>query len=293
MLTFVQAAVVVYLGYLTLLFALQRRLLFPGVVRESGRSLSSPAPPGVERHWLELSDGGAVEAWYFRSHEGRGAEQPAIIFAHGNAELIDDWTILGELTRLGVGVLLIEFPGFGLSTGKASRARIAEAFRAGYDRLVEHPDVDPDRVVVMGRSIGGGVASDLATERPVRALILQSTFSSLSRIAWRRFGAPGFFLSDAYDNVKAVRSFDGPVLLMHGRSDRLVPFSHARTLARERPDAELIEWDCGHNDCPPDWDGFIEDVRDFLVRHSVIAGEASERSPPRAPGSDPESADAR
>ncbi len=292
MLTFVQTAAVVYLAYLTLLFALQRRLLFPGVVREAARSLSSPAPPGVERDWLELSDGGAVEAWYFRSHGGGGAE-PAIIFAHGNAELIDDWTILGELTRLGVGVLLIEFPAFGLSTGTASRARIAEAFRTGYDRLVARRDVDPDRVVVMGRSIGGGVAADLATERPVRALILQSTFSSLSRIAWRRFAAPGFFLSDAYNNVKAVRSFDGPLLLMHGRRDRLVPFSHARTLAAERPDAELIEWDCGHNDCPPDWDVFIEDVRDFLVRHSVIAGERSGRSPPRSPSRGPESADAR
>ena len=292
MLTFVQTAAVVYLGYLTLLFALQRRLLFPGVVREVGRSLSSAAPPGVERDWLALSDGGAVEAWYFRSQGRRGAE-PAIIFAHGNADLIDDWTILGELTRLGVGVLLIEFPAFGLSTGTASRSRIAEAFRVGYDRLVERPDVDPDRIVVMGRSIGGGVAADLATERPVRALILQSTFSSLSRIAWRRFGAPGFLLSDAYDNVKAVRSFGGPLLLMHGRRDRLVPFSHARTLARERPDAELIEWDCGHNDCPPDWGGFLEDVRDFLGRHSVIAGEPSGRSPPRAPGPGRESAGAR
>ncbi len=288
MLAFIQVAALVYLGYLTLLFAFQRRLLFPGVAREAGRNLSSPVPPGVERCWLELPGGGVVEVWYLAAHTG-GDSQPAVIFAHGNAELIDDWTSLGGLTRLGVGVLLIEFPGFGLSAGKVSRLRIAEAFRAGYDWLVERPEVDPARVVVMGRSIGGGVATDLATERPVRALILQSTFSSLSRIAWQRFLAPGFLLLDAYDNAKAVRSFDGPLLLMHGLRDGLIPFSHARALARARPDAELIEWNCGHNDCPPSWDGFIDDVADFLVRHSVIEERRAWPKPPGPPRSRPDS----
>ena len=205
------------------------------------------------------------------------APGPALIFAHGNAELIEDWSGLRDLTTFGVGVLLIEFPGYGNSAGSTTRFEIGDAFKEGYDWLAARPDIDPERIVVMGRSIGGGVATDLVTNRSVRALILQSTFSSLGRLTWEAFRVPGFLLNDAFDNEKVVRSFDGPVLLMHGTRDEVIPFSHARRLAAARPDAELIEWDCGHSDCPPDWDSFVTDVRRFLERHSLIgSGELSE-----------------
>ena len=89
-------------------------------------------------------------------------------------------------------------------------------------------------------------------------------------MAWEGYRAPGFLIRDAFDNEAVIRSFDGPVLLMHGRRDEVIPFTHARALARARPDAKLIEWDCSHNDCPPSWREFIADVGDFLVAHSVI-----------------------
>ncbi len=266
----IKVATLAYLGYAVVLFFLQRRMLFPGGGRVPEKSVSSDLGPGMHRVRLELH-AGLVEAWYMEA-EPVGRPGPALVFAHGNAELIEDWTGLAELTRLGVGVLLVEFPGYGHSAGETSRSEIAAAFLAGYDWLVERPDVDPERIVVMGRSIGGGAATDLVASRPVRALILQSTFSSLSRMAWEAYRVPRFLVRDAYDNETVVRSFDGPLLLMHGLNDDIIPFTHARALADARPDAELIEWDCGHNDCPPDWDAFIADVKDFLERHSVIEG---------------------
>ncbi len=265
----IKIAVFAYLGYALVLFLLQRRMLFPGGERVPERGASSDLGPGVHRVRLELYSG-LVEAWYMEPEE-TGAPGPALVFAHGNAELIEDWTALGELTQFGLGVLLVEFPGYGHSEGQPSRSDIGEAFKAGYDWLVARPEVDPERVVVMGRSIGGGVATDLAASRPTRALILQSTFSSVSRMAWEAFKAPGLLLRDAFDNEKVLRSFDGPVLLMHGVHDDVIPFTHARALAADRPDAELIEWDCAHNDCPPDWDAFISDVTNFLADHSVIS----------------------
>jgi len=231
-----RVAVLAYLGYAVLLFVMQRRLLFPGGGRDPERGSASAMPPGVHRVWLELP-AGLVEAWHMPAQpRGRPGPAPALIFAHGNAELIDDWTGLSELTQSGLCVLLIEFPGYGHSAGKTARRDIGEAFRAGYDWLVARPDVDAERIVVMGRSIGGGVATDLAASRPVQALILQSTFSSLSQMAWEGFRAPGFLLRDAFDNASVLRSFDGPVLLMHGRLDDVIPFSHARALADARPD---------------------------------------------------------
>ena len=268
MISIIKVAVLAYVGYTALLFLMQRRMLFPGGVMAAGRDTSSPVPPGVHRVWLELP-AGPVEAWHLPSGQG-DKPGPALIFAHGNGELIDDWASLGELTRFGLSVLLIEFPGYGLSAGKTSRRDIGEAYQAGYDWLVERPEVDAERVVAMGRSIGGGVATDLVATRPVRALILQSTFSSLSRMAWEAYRAPGFLIRDPFNNEAVIRSFDGPVLLMHGRRDEVIPFTHARALVRARPDAALIEWDCGHNDCPPSWSEFITDVGDFLVAHGVI-----------------------
>ena len=270
MISIIKVVVLAYVGYTALLFLMQRRMLFPGGGRDGERDASTPVPPGVLRVWLEIRQG-PVEAWYLDSHE-REEPGPAIIFAHGNAELIDDWTRLAELNRFGAAVLLVEFPGYGLSAGTTTRTTIGEAFRAGYDWLVERPDIDPDRIVVMGRSIGGGAATDLVANRPARALILQSTFSSLSRMAWEGYRAPGFLIRDGFDNEAALRTFDGPVLLMHGRTDQVIPFTHARALARARPEAELIEWDCGHNDCPPNWVGFVADVGDFLEANSLIGG---------------------
>ena len=156
LISLVKIAVLGYLGYAVLLFVLQRRLLFPGGARAPERGESSTMAPGVQRVWLE-STAGRVEAWHMPAQPQSGPG-PALVFAHGNGELIDDWTALAELTRFGMSVLLVEFPGYGHSAGKTSRRQIGEAFRAGYDWLVALPDVDPERVVVMGRSIGGGGA---------------------------------------------------------------------------------------------------------------------------------------
>lgn len=269
----VRYAVLAYLGYAALLFVLQRRLLFPGVARDPGRSAASPVPEGVRRVWLE-PPGGRVEAWFI-APEG-GGPAPALIFAHGNGELIDDWTALGSLADLGLGVLLVEFPGYGLSAGRPSRGALRQTFAAAYDWLVAQPEVDGERIVSMGRSIGGGAATDLVTERPVRALILQSTFSSTARMAWEGYKAPGFLVRDRFDNEAVVRSFDGPVLLIHGQRDEVIPYEHALRLSRANERAELITLACGHNDCPPDWSAFIASIRDFLTSNGVLRGDDPE-----------------
>ena len=124
--------------------------------------------------------------------------------------------------------------------------------------------MDPERVVVWGRSIGGGVASDLALSRPVKALILQSTFSSMATLARRSFGAPGFLLRDRYDVARAVAEFEGPVLLMHGARDEVIPYLHAERIAGVRDGLEVQGLDCGHNDCSPYWGEIKEKIARFM-----------------------------
>ena len=258
---FVRILALAYLGYVGLLFVLQRGLLFPGT-RLGALHALEPALPGVEQMWLSTSFGRA-EAWFLDG--SKGAPAATLIYAHGNGELIDHWrSEMQDLADSGVNVLLVEFPGYGHSDGKPSRATLRETFTRAYDWLIERSEVDPDRVIAWGRSIGGGVASDLALARPVKALILQSTFSSMATMAWQGFRAPGFLLRDRYNVAKAVAMFDGPVLLIHGTKDEVIPYLHAERIAAVREGLEVIEIDCGHNDCGPHWGEIREEVLRFV-----------------------------
>jgi fermentation-respiration switch protein FrsA (DUF1100 family) len=231
--------------YWGLLWALQRKLSFP-----RPPLASAPARPADARPvWLSISEG-KVEAWYLPPAGAEPGRAPLLMFFHGNGELIDYWPEqFAEPRRFGLGVLLVEYPGYGRSTGSPSEASIKEAALAAYDWAIRQPFVDPARVVVHGRSLGGGAATQLVAERLVAALVLESTFTSARSFA-RRFGAPGFLMRDPFDSLSVLRRYSGPVLVIHGDRDQLIPPDHARALARAAARSTLHFLPCGHNDCP-------------------------------------------
>jgi len=115
--------------------------------------------------------------------------------------------------------------------------------------LAERPELDAARTIYYGRSLGGGVVCSLLAERPPSGLILQSTFASLSRML-RGYLIPGWLVRDPFDNAGALRAFDGPVLIMHGTRDTIIPHAHTETLVDAAAHAELHSFPCGHNDFP-------------------------------------------
>ncbi|MFC1526781.1 alpha/beta hydrolase [Candidatus Latescibacterota bacterium] len=256
-------AVVVYAAWCALLYALQDRLVFP-------RAPADPAaqPPDGAEVWHLATSQGPVEAWYFAPSGHRASPAPAVLIAHGNAELID--TFPEEFRRfrdLGMAVLQIEYPGYGRSPGQPSQTAIAETSTAAYDRLVARPDVDGDRIILFGRSLGGGTVCDLSRQRPAAALILLSTFQSLGAMT-ARYLAPPFLVRHPFDNLAAVSAFPGPVLILHSDRDPLIPYRHAVALSHAARHGILRTLDdCGHADCPQDWDGFWHDVTAFLDDH--------------------------
>lgn len=275
------SVLITYLGSLVVFWFFGRRILFPS-------HLAGPVPEavqpirGLERWWLDTPEG-RVEAWWLPAADA-GAEQPgpAVVFCHGNAELIDDWP--GELAayrRLGVGLLLPEYRGYGRSAGHPSQAAITRDMVAFRDRLAALESVDPARIVYHGRSIGGGIACALAAERPPRALILQSTFTSIRDMV-ARYLVPGFLVRDPLDNLSLVEDFAGPVLVVHGRRDELVPFAHGRRLAAAAADGRLVAYDCDHNSCPPDPRAYWSELEAFLRRSAVLTGDGSARAPRRS-----------
>ena len=269
MVGFLAAVVAVYLAWLGLLFVFQRRIIYPTAhavpLEDAGRGVK-----GLERLWHE-TEAGHVEAWFVPGL-GVSAERPGplVVFAHGNAELIEHAEpALRRYRQLGVSVLLGEYRGYGRSAGSPSEAGIVEDMAALWDRVTARPEVDRERVVFHGRSLGAAVACSLARQRPPRALILESAFTSTAAMAHGLL-APGFLVRDQYDNLGLLRSFAAPVLILHGRYDATVPFSHAQELAAAAQQATLVEYDCGHNDLPSDPEHYWGQIEQFLRDSDVL-----------------------
>jgi fermentation-respiration switch protein FrsA (DUF1100 family) len=261
------------LGFLVLLVAgaaglaygIQRSVLFqaPQPLTDDA-ALRVLQDAGGERIWLPTA-AGDVEAWFLPPLAQRTTPAPLLLFSHGNAELIEDWVGQVEIPRsAGLGVLLVEFPGYGRSAGSPSQASITEAMTAAYDWAAARPGLEARAIVAHGRSLGGGAASALSQKRPLAALVLESSFTSLRELA-KHFGLPGFLVRDPFDNDEAVRGFQGPVLILHGEYDELIPVEHARRLHEAAKGSEFHVLACGHNDCPRSWDL----VREFLTAHGI------------------------
>lgn len=249
------------------LFLGQRRLIFPRHVLNPVTD-GTTAPPGAERLVLEGASGPGL-AWYLPPASGETPERargaaPAVIFAHGNAEVARDWAAAyRSLAREGVAVLLVEYPGYGGAPGSPSRASIRDVMVAAWDALASRPEVDRARIVGLGRSLGGGAVTELARHRPLAGLVLQSSFTRVRDFAPRML-VPPFLIRDPFDNVSAVASFDGPVLVFHGREDGVIPYAHGVAVAASSERAELVTWECAHNDCPPDWTSWIARISAFV-----------------------------
>jgi fermentation-respiration switch protein FrsA (DUF1100 family) len=228
----------------------ERAALFPGAF--AAGAAGGARPDGVQSVWLEHA-GGRSEAGLLPALRQATAPAPLVLFAHGNAELIDHWAREFAPPRAwGLSVLLVEYPGYGRSSGRPSQASIGAAMGAAYDWGARQAGVDPQRIVAWGRSLGGGAACVLAGERELAALVLESTFTSVRDMA-RGLSLPALRLQDPFDNLAAVRRFRGPILLLHGTRDEIVSKTHADALHDAAPGSELHLLACGHNDCRRPW----------------------------------------
>lgn len=253
-------------------FLLQNSLIFVGK-RRGAVPIDvrvPPVPEGVERVAI-ATPAGRVEALYLPPrHVEAGSRAPAVLFAHGNAELIEDWPAWFEEVRPPeLAVLLVEYPGYGRSEGVPTGASVRGAMLAAYDWLTARPEIDGARIVGYGRSLGGGAVCTLIGKRPLAALVLSSAFTSVVPFAARMF-LPAILVREPFDNLSAVRGFEGPVLVIHGRQDEVVPYAHGMALAQAAKRGKLLSYDAMHNDCPPDAMMYSGELASFLLEHGLI-----------------------
>jgi fermentation-respiration switch protein FrsA (DUF1100 family) len=270
----VVAAVVVALfvvGPLIATWAIQRYVTFPRPP-DSAWNPRARIDNGGEQVWLD-ADGDRVEAWYLPP-TGVFARAPLIIYAHGNAELID--MRAGDFATVraaGVGVLQVEYPGYGRSGGSPSERSLVAALVAAYDWAAREPRIDAQRIAGYGRSLGGGAIAQLAARRELAALVFESTFYNFEEVV-TAYGVPRMLLINHFDTGAVVRRYPGPVLVMHGTRDHVFASENAEQLAAASNRSTLHLDSCGHNDCPPHW----ELVLGFLARNGVCRDQDPESS---------------
>ncbi len=251
-----------------LTYVFQRKLLYPVQKGLQPQVL----PQGVERHDFA---GGQGYGLYISPVTGVAtATSPAIIFAHGNAELAEQWIEgFSPLAEAGIGVMLVEYPSYGGASGIPSLANMRQMMLDAYAVVTEKPEIDANRIISHGRSLGGGAACLLAEARPVAALVLESTFATLEQLVGE-LRYPSRFLKDKYDNAGVLDKLDIPVMIYHGRHDELIAVHHAQKLHKAAKRSELFLQDCDHNSCPRPW----KELLSFLGKHGIFNSSESLQS---------------
>jgi len=251
-------------------YLLQDKILFP-CPRAPEPNETPLRQHGIERLWLSADDGARVEAWYLPA-PGRSAAHPgpAVIYTHGNGELIDYWPeMLEPYRQWGVSIFLLEYRGYGRSTGTPSQSAIVADMERAHEWLAQRPEVNPARIILHGRSLGGGVAAAFAARRPPAALILESTFTSVTTF-FRRFGIPSFVCTSPFATDQVIATLPCPILIFHGTQDEVVPVAQGRRLHELAPRSRYVEMDAGHNDFPPDREKYWGSIHAFLSENGVL-----------------------
>jgi pimeloyl-ACP methyl ester carboxylesterase len=175
------------------------------------------------------------------------AARYSILYTHGNAEdLGDDLPLLTELRAHGFSVLAWDYRGYGQSSGRPSERSSYRDLDTVYRHLTGTLGVPPERVIVLGHSLGGGPSAELASREPVAGLVLESSFTSAQSIsAWGKL-----FPFDWFRTRRRLPKVRAPVLVIHGDADQVVPFSQGQALFRLAPGEKDSYWvhGAGHND---------------------------------------------
>jgi len=231
---FVLVPLAIAAGAVLLLYIFQRRLLYPAPRVE----LPLQLPAHVQKIDFEYGYGLYLPAI------GGQSPAPALIFAHGNGEVAKQWIDdFDTLANAGFAVMLVEYPSYAGAAGKPSYDTMRHMAVAAYDFLSQQPEVDSSSIVAYGRSLGGGAACLLAEARPVAALVLESTFSTLKQLVGE-MKYPSAFLKDRYDNVGIVAATNIPVFIYHGTEDELIGVHHADALHNAARNSELLLHKC-------------------------------------------------
>lgn len=197
---------------------------------------------------LTTEDGVALHGWYIP----HPAATKTLLFLHGNGGNISHrGESLAIFHRLGLSILIIDYRGYGRSEGEPGEQGFYRDARAAWHYLTGQHGVKPEQIILFGRSLGGAVATDLASQVTPAALILESTFSSARDMAAHLFPLLSrvVVLRYRFASDEKVAQVTSPILMLHSPQDEVIPYPLGRRLYAAAPSPkQFVEMRGGHND---------------------------------------------
>jgi pimeloyl-ACP methyl ester carboxylesterase len=265
------------------LWAIQETLLFP-VPDRSRATLDGWATQWqVEVHEVRAADDTRLYAWH-----ARGDGDRLVLYFHGNGGGISAAAWLRDQLP-GWDVAAVAYRGYPGSEGAPTERGFARDARAAWRWATEELGFPPDRIVVHGRSLGGGVSAHLLAEARPAGVVWDSTFHSLQEVVAQQvpWAPTRLLLRHPFRTDLRLADIDSPVLLLHGTEDALIPLPHARANLAGLPNARLVEvagqghghWLLDHPRALDAWRSFLEEV----VPTAPRAPRATPTPPPTPP----------
>ena len=246
---FLILAVCLYAGVAALIYFGQSSLLYyPNV---AGRGLTAtPQQIGLAFEDVELvtEDKLRLHGWFIPTDDARGT----LLFFHGNAGNISHrLDSIAIFNRMRLDVFIFDYRGYGQSQGRVSETGTYRDAEAAWFYLTQKRGIDANRIVVFGRSLGSSIGAWLASHHRPAGLILESPFSSVPSMAQRLYPfLPVEWLATfSYDTRQYVSNITCPLLVVHSKSDEIIPYAEGRLVFDAAPaDKQFLEIRGGHND---------------------------------------------
>jgi fermentation-respiration switch protein FrsA (DUF1100 family) len=250
-------------------------VLRPSVgISEEFRGIDHILSAKKEEFFFENYRGEKLHGWLFRRPE----KGKIVVVHHGNAGNIVNRLFLAKyLIASGASVFLYDYRGYGLSQGRPALGGLLEDGLTAHDFVLQASGYSPADVVIYGESIGSGVACHVASLRPHSGLILQSGICSLPAVAkddmlLMKAYPVSLFPKPHFDNLSLIDQLSGPILIIHGMKDKLVPFKQSQELfvRAANPKWLVLLPHAGHNDVgDQDSIQFLDALQDFFKRLRV------------------------
>jgi fermentation-respiration switch protein FrsA (DUF1100 family) len=206
----------------------------------------------IEDHFFTAEDGVSLHGWWCRRIDSP-PNAPVLLFFHGNAGNLSHRAdlLIQFATRTPAEVFVVGYRGYGRSEGRPDEEGLYLDARAAWDHLASSNGVAADRIVIFGKSLGGAVAVDLATQVEAAGLIIESSFTSIADMAGAHYPfVPKFVIRTRMDSASKIPAVTCPKLFIHSKADRVVPYRLGRALfdAAAEPKRFYEVVGAGHNE---------------------------------------------
>jgi pimeloyl-ACP methyl ester carboxylesterase len=228
------AVALIYVAVVGLLYTFQRRLIYPGWY--FGTAAVNPDHSGYRDVEVTTSDRLRGRLLYHPPQP----DKPVILFFHGNGDsVLGSMVAMRSLVAAGYGAVLPEFRGFNSAPGIPDEQGLYRDARAARAWMTAN-GIGADRTVIVGYSLGTGVAAQTALEQPPRALVLVAPYASIVHVTAARFWwlPANLLVSERFDTAAKIAHIACPILLIHGAIDTTIPPENSALLKTLRPDAD-------------------------------------------------------